>query len=146
MKKSNTLAAAALLISSVLPLAGAQAADMSYFDSTRQNPLPACEAPSVQAAVGGSLARQADYSGTSHTITGLDQVMELASHTNGVSPLARRYCAGLARLTDGSQHKIYYKLVEHAGFVGISWNVEACFAPFDRWHVYGASCSTVRPY
>nr|WP_246476159.1 cytoplasmic protein [Roseibium litorale] len=129
----------------LVPLSGARAADAPYYGPAQSSRLPACEAASVQAAVGGSLAREAHYSGTLHTVMGLENIRELANHTNGISPLERRYCTGLARLTDGSQHTVYYKLVEHAGFVGLSWNVEACFAPFDKWRVYGASCSTVRP-
>ena len=146
MKKfRNLLLAAALVPGTLVPLSGAIAADAPYASAAVSSRLPACETASVQAAVGGSLAREAQYSGAPHTVTGLENIRELANHTNGISPLERRYCIGLARLTDGSKHTVYYKLVEHAGFVGLSWNVEACLAPFDRWHVYGAHCSTVRP-
>ncbi|SHM28936.1 hypothetical protein [Roseibium suaedae] len=145
MKKFRTLLAAALCLGAATPISGALAADAPYYGPADTSRLPACEAASVQAAVGGRLAQEAHYSGNPHTVTGLDGVRELANHTNGISPLERRYCTGLARLTDGSQHTVYYKLEEYAGFVGLSWNVEACLASFDRWHVYGASCSTVRP-
>jgi len=131
-----------------LILAGSAASateNRAYFSWNKDPRLPECESPSVQAAVAGTLARaRADYAG-GRTITAIDRISEVAYRENSVSPLARRFCRGTASLSDGSVHSVHYKLVEHAGFVGVSWAVEACLAPLDRWRVYGAYCSTTRP-
>jgi len=117
----------------------------AYFSWNKDPRLPECGSASVQAAVAGTLARaRTDYAG-GRTITGIDRISEVAYRENSVSPLARRFCRGTASLSDGSVHSVHYKLVEHAGFVGVSWAVEACLAPLDRWRVYGAYCSTTRP-
>lgn len=79
------------------------------------------------------------------TITGITKIHEVSYRVNGVSPLARRYCRGTASLSDGSIRSVHYLVEENAGFVGVSWNVEACLAPLDKWRVYGAYCSTTRP-
>ncbi|NRG17679.1 hypothetical protein HPQ64_08260 [Rhizobiales bacterium] len=75
----------------------------------------------------------------------LDRVVETGYQIGNPSPLARRYCEGHATLSDGNIHRVYYKVVEHQGFVGIRWNVEACLAGLDRWRVYDGNCRTVRP-
>ncbi|MBN9673596.1 cytoplasmic protein [Labrenzia aggregata] len=117
----------------------------AYFSFSGEKRLPECTAAAVQSAVAGSVARA--YAGyyAGRTIVGIDQIQEVDFDVNRVSPLARRYCRGKASLSDGSLQSVHYLVEEHAGFVGVSWNVEACLAPLDKWHVYGAHCSTTRP-
>nr|WP_155189414.1 cytoplasmic protein [Roseibium denhamense] len=117
----------------------------AYFSFNGDPRVPECAAASVQSAVAGSVARaKKDYYG-GRTILGIDQIREVSYQVNGVSPLARRYCRGKASLSDGSFQSVHYLVEEHAGFLGVSWNVEACLAPLDKWRVYGAHCSTARP-
>lgn len=117
----------------------------AYFSLSSEKRLPDCNASSVQNAVAGRVARaRKDYYG-GRKIVSIDQINEVDFQVNGISPLARRYCQGKASLSDGSLQNVHYMLEEHAGFVGVSWNVEACLAPLDKWHVYGAHCSTARP-
>ncbi|WP_208998275.1 hypothetical protein [Roseibium aquae] len=117
----------------------------AYFSWNKAPRPPSCESASVQAAVAGTLARaRTDYAG-GRTITAIDGVREVAFQENQISPLARRFCRGTASLSDGSTHSVHYKLTEHGGFVGLSWAVEACLAPLDKWRVYGSYCSTTRP-
>ncbi len=129
-------------------LAAPASADESraYFSFGGEPRLPDCTAGSVQSAVAGAIARaRRDYY-NGRTILNIDEITEVAYRANGISPLARRYCRGKASLSDGSYQSVHYLVEEHAGFVGISWNVEACLAPLDKWHVYGARCSTARPH
>ncbi|GAB4521075.1 MAG: hypothetical protein Tsb0019_22320 [Roseibium sp.] len=116
-----------------------------YFSFSGEKRLPDCTAASVQSAVAGSIARaKKDYYG-GRTIVSVDDIREVGYRENGVSPVARRYCLGKAGLSDGSYQSVHYMVEEHAGFVGVGWNVEACLSPLDKWRVYGAGCSTVRP-
>lgn len=115
-----------------------------YFSFSGENRLPTCTAASVQSAVAGSVAsaRRDYYDG--RTIMGIDDIRETGYQTD-ISPIARRYCHGKASLSDGSIQSVHYFVEEHGGFLGLGWNVEACMAPLDKWHVYGAHCSTTRP-
>lgn len=134
------------LLALVLAGSSALATDnRAYFSWNKDPRLPDCTAGSVQAAVAGTVARARDSYAGGRTITGIERIQEVQYRDNDVSPLARRYCRGTANLSDGSVHSVHYKLVEHAGFVGIGWAVEACLAPLDKWRVYGAYCSTTRP-
>jgi len=135
----------ALLVLAAL-CSGAQATEnRAYFSMTKDPRLPACDSASVHSAVAGTLARaRADYA-DGRTITIIEDTTEVRYQENDVSPLARRYCRGTANLSDGKLQTVHYKLVEHAGFIGIGWAVEACLSPLDKWRVYGAYCSTTRP-
>ena len=135
----------ALATAAALYAGGAEAENRAYFSFHKDPRLPECTAASVQSAVAGTLARaHVDYAG-GRTITGITKIQQLRYQVNDVSPLARRYCRGTASLSDGSLHSVHYMVEENAGFVGVSWNVEACLAPLDKWRVYGAYCSTTRP-
>ncbi|POF29751.1 hypothetical protein [Roseibium marinum] len=115
-----------------------------YFSFGGENRLPECTAASVQSAVAGSVAsaRRDYYDG--RTIMGIDDIRETGYQVD-ISPVARRYCRGKASLSDGSIRSVHYLVEENAGFLGLGWNVEACMAPLDKWHVYGDHCSTTRP-
>lgn len=117
-----------------------------YFSFSGEKRLPDCTAASVQSAVAGSVARARKDYYDGRTILNIDGIIEVGYRVNGVSPLARRFCTGKASLSDGSIQAVHYMVEEHAGFVGVSWNVEACLAPLDKWRVYGAYCSTIRPH
>lgn len=117
-----------------------------YFSFSGEKRLPDCTAASVQSAVAGSIARARKDYYEGRTILNIDRIIEVGYRENGVSPVARRFCSGTASLSDGSLQAVHYMVEEHAGFVGVSWNVEACLAPLDKWRVYGAYCSTIRPH
>ncbi|MCX2721664.1 cytoplasmic protein [Roseibium salinum] len=146
LARSASLFLSALILSAALSAPASARDDRVYFSFAGENRLPECTAASVQSAVAGSVARaRKDYYG-GRTILGIDQVQEVGYQINGISPVARRYCRGKASLSDGSYQSVHYLVEEHAGFVGVSWNVEACLAPLDKWRVYGAHCSTTRPH
>jgi len=139
-----SLSALVLFASAAAPAAADE--HRVYFSFSGEKRLPDCTAASVKSAVAGSIARaNREYYG-GRTILNVDEINEVAYRQNGVSPVARRYCRGKASLSDGSLQSVHYMVEEHAGFVGVSWNVEACLSPLDKWRVYGAHCSTVRPH
>ncbi|WP_208983810.1 hypothetical protein [Pannonibacter carbonis] len=138
------IVATLLAIASALALP-VQAQEQVYFSSTAEPRLPACDSPAVQSAVAGRVASADALYYAGRTITVIDRIAEVAYKANGISPLARRFCTGIATLSDGSRHTVHYALVEHGSFVGMSWGVDACLNGLDRWHVRDASCRTVRP-
>ncbi|PVB60346.1 cytoplasmic protein [Labrenzia sp. 011] len=117
-----------------------------YFSFAGKQRVPDCSAASVRSAVAGSVARAKKDYYEGRTILGIDEIRETGYQVDGLSPVARRYCRGKASLSDGSYQSVEYLVEEHGGFLGIGWNVEACMAPLDKWHVYGDHCSTTRPH
>jgi len=139
------LLVSALALSACLAAPASAGDHRVYFSFSGEKRLPDCTAASVRSAVTGAIARaQKNYYG-SRTVVSVDEVREVSYRENGVSPVARRYCHGKAGMSDGSFRSVHYMVEEHAGFVGVGWNVEACLSPLDKWRVYGAGCSTVRP-
>lgn len=70
-------------------------------------------------------------------------------------PIARRYCAATAILSDGDQRPIWYLIEEGQGFATLldgfhlanetrGSNVEFCVSGFDRWLVYNGACRVLR--
>lgn len=124
---------------------GGDAADRPYFSFGGEPRVPACADASVTSAVSGRVARADPVYGRGLTITALDRIVETRYAVGRPSPYARRNCEARAEMSDGRTRRVYYEIMEHAGFVGVSWKVEACVAGIDPWRVYDARCRTVRP-
>ncbi len=110
--------------------------------------IPACTDAQVQASIRSRFAnaeRNHSYYEGIDAIGAIDHVTEAGFTVNSPSPLARRYCAARAEMSDGRTRTLYYKIVEDGGFAGRCWEVEFCVRGLDRWHVYDAACRTVRP-
>ncbi len=116
-----------------------------YFDINMRDPrLPVCDAPSVLSAVKRTIARADHVYRDGLTVKAMDLIGETSFTRNRKSPVARRYCRARAYLSNGREHPIYYMIEEYAGFVGLSWNVEACLPGHDPWKVHDGHCRTVR--
>lgn len=139
----RSLCGAALALTLALPAA---AGEQPYFSWNGEPRVPECEAVSVQGAVIGHIA-SADpvYSG-GLKIREMHRITETGYKVDQPSPYARRYCEARAQMSDGRERRVYYAIMEHSGFVGVSWNLQACVAGVDPWRVYDANCRTVRPY
>lgn len=138
----RSLSGAALALLLAVP---ATAGERPYFSWNGDARVPDCEAMSVQSAVMGHIARaDPDYT-RGLKIRDMHRIVETGYTVNQPSPYARRYCEARARMSDGHERRVYYAIMEHSGFVGVSWNLQACVAGLDPWRVYDAGCRTVRP-
>lgn len=59
-------------------------------------------------------------------------------------PIERRYCHATVALSDGHSRDLWFLIENPMGFASFGSNVEFCVAGFDRWHVYGGNCRTLR--
>ncbi|MDX5593936.1 cytoplasmic protein [Pseudovibrio sp. SPO723] len=107
--------------------------------------IPRCDASSVQKAIKKQIAAAIPLYYNDRRIDEIRHIHQSGYWLANPSPLARRYCNAEAVLTDGSHQRLYYQVTEHAGFLGISWNVNACLLGLDRWRVYDGNCRRVRP-
>jgi hypothetical protein len=138
------LCAGAILIAASA-FSGAKAEERPYFSWNGDPRVPACEDVAVQNAVAGRVARADVEYGRGLTIRAMERIVETGFSVNRPSPYARRFCEARAAMSDGRERRVYYAIMEHAGFVGLGWKTEACVAGVDPWRVYDARCRTVRP-
>ena len=79
-------------------------------------------------------------------IGSFDAIRELGTGPqNHPSFLPHRHCQANAWLTNGETERIYYTITSGTGLAGVRADVEFCIDKYDRWHVYGAHCRSVRP-
>lgn len=115
-------------------------------DVAPRDRVPDCADPTVQATIRARFAKaDREYYEGIEAIGDIDGIHEAGFTVNRPSPLARRFCAARASMSDGRTRTLYYKIVEDGGFAGRCWEVEFCIRGLDRWHVYDAACRTVRP-
>ncbi|KZL21588.1 hypothetical protein PsAD2_00887 [Pseudovibrio axinellae] len=107
--------------------------------------LPECDSRKAQRAVSRQIARAVPSYYDGRKIKLMEDIHESEFIIGQPSPVARRYCNGVAILTDDTRHRIYYALVQYDGFLGISWSVKACIDGLDKFRVYDGQCRTVRP-
>jgi hypothetical protein len=107
--------------------------------------VPDCTSPAVLDTVRDKIA--AADAGMTHAgvlLTAVDQIAQDYVSQNDPSPYARRYCVARAGLSDGKTTTLYYLVEERAGFVGVTWNVDACLLGYEPWRVHDGRCHTVR--
>ena len=59
-------------------------------------------------------------------------------------PIERRYCKAMVALSDGRSRDIWYLIEGASGSAALGSNLEFCVEGFDRWHVYGGRCRSLR--
>ncbi len=108
--------------------------------------LPACDEAQVLSRIAARFA-YADprILHTGLVIEQIDGVRQNALRAGGPSLIDRRYCGGVAWLSNGGRSEVVYLIEAKQGFASFHWNVESCLPSFDPHRVYGAHCRAVRP-
>jgi hypothetical protein len=107
--------------------------------------VPDCTSASVIETVRGKFA--ASDAGVLHAglaLSSVDRIAQTYAGQDDPSPYARRYCTARATLSNGKTTTLYYLVEQQAGFVGVTWNVDACLAGYEPWNVHDGRCHTVR--
>lgn len=110
--------------------------------------VPLCTDPSVLAEV----EDQFDY-GAEHMLKSSVQIVEFSGLFEKAyfpaledSPIERRYCQGQATLSGGDHRTLYYVIEYPLGFASLGWKAQGCVLGYDRWHIYGANCESLRRF
>ena len=108
--------------------------------------LPACN----EAKVLSRIAERFAYADPRILHTGLvieqiDSIQQNALRAGGPSLIDRRYCGGVAWMSDGRRSDVVYLIEAKQGFASFSWKVESCLPAYDPQRIYGARCRAVRP-
>jgi hypothetical protein len=58
--------------------------------------------------------------------------------------IPRRFCSGRA-MVDGKWHAVYFAIIEDAGLIGFTWDVDWCVTGYDRNWAYNPACNMAKP-
>ena len=78
-------------------------------------------------------------------IVAFDDIRETAYRPWAPNTVPRRFCTGVAFVSDGLKHPIYYSISEDLGMIGGTFGVEWCVLGFDRNWAYNPACKMARP-
>lgn len=110
--------------------------------------LPVCEDPAVLAKVASGFAeKEAKFWNSSLTILEYEKIRPLAWRPWGLDTIPRRFCTGVALVSDGRKRRVEYSVREDLELTlfGMSWGVEWCVAGLDRNWSDAPTCRTARP-
>ena len=108
--------------------------------------VPLCHDPGVLGQIGSKFGhKEGEFWNSNLVIVGIDRVREAAFRPWDAQTNPRRFCNGIARVSDGSRHAVHYAIVETSGWLGVGWGVEWCVVGLDRNWAYNPACRMARP-
>lgn len=108
--------------------------------------LPACADPSVTGYIQSRFAsRERKYWHTGLTIERIEEVRDVAFRPWGADYVPRRFCTGIALLSDGVKRRVDYFVKEDLGLIGASWGLNWCVHGLDPNRAYAPDCKMARP-
>ncbi len=105
--------------------------------------LPPCEA-ALDTIASRFATKEGRFWNSSLQITGFADVRETALRPWASQTIPRRFCSGQA-MVEGRWHPVHFSIVEDAGLIGFSWDVDWCVTGYDRNWAYNPGCKMARP-
>jgi hypothetical protein len=108
--------------------------------------LPTCGDPGVVGRIRSLFHdRETEFWKSGLEIQNLGDVRETGFRPDGLDHIPRRYCEAQVYLNNQSVRPVSYSIVEDAGFIGFSYDVEWCIGGLDRNDAYGGNCRDAQP-
>ena len=108
--------------------------------------MPACDyPPALDRIIANFHTKEARFWNSGLEIVGIENIRETALLPWAAQSIPRRFCSGMAVISDGVRHPIYYSIAEDTGMIGMDWGVNFCVVGLDRNWAYGPACRGARP-
>jgi hypothetical protein len=108
--------------------------------------LPPCDDPKALDRIADRFAtKEREYWNSNLKILGFDAIRETAFRPWASDTIPRRYCSGIARVSDGRNRPVHYSIMEDTGIIGASWGIEWCVVGLDRNWAFNPACKMARP-
>jgi hypothetical protein len=108
--------------------------------------LPPCDAQNV---LGKIVSRFGDkehwYWNSALTITGFENIREIAYRPWAANTIPRRFCTGFVYISDRTKRQLHYSIGEDTGIINSTWGVEWCVVGLDRNWAYNPACKLAQP-
>jgi hypothetical protein len=142
------VAGALAALSSAGPASAASLFELNFglsgprYDAT----VPLCDDPAVLSQISSRFShKEAVHWNSNLRIVDVDRVREIAFRPWAADTIPRRFCSGLAEVTDGKRRVVYYSVNETNSWLGVTWGVEWCVVGLDRNWAYNPGCRMARP-
>ncbi len=144
--------AALLAATSVLAFAPAAEAaswlekNFALFGPRYSGKLPPCDYPVALSKIQYLFGlKERRFWNSNLSIAAFEQVREIEFRPWAPDTIPRRYCAGVALISDGIERPIYYSIGEDTGLIGATWGVEWCVVGVDRNWAFNPACKVAKP-
>ena len=108
--------------------------------------LPDCGAPSALERIASRFAsKESRFWNSNLRIVQFLRVHETGYNTWATDTIPRRFCSGVAVISDGRKRRVHYSIIEDQGIIGASWGVEWCVVGLDRNWAYNPACRMAQP-
>ena len=108
--------------------------------------VPLCDDPGVLSQISSKFGqKESEHWNSNLEIRGIDRIRERAFRPWMAQAIPRRFCSGVAYVSDGTKHAVHYSILETTGWLGIGWGVEWCVAGLDRNWAYNPACRMAQP-
>ena len=108
--------------------------------------VPLCDDPGVFGWIRSKFAnKETEFWNSNLEILGFDRVHERAFRPWDAQTIPRRFCSGVARISDGTRRPVHYAISETGSWLGIGWGVEWCVVGLDRNWAYNPACKMAQP-
>jgi hypothetical protein len=108
--------------------------------------MPACNyAPALDRIIGNFRTKEIRFWNSELQIVGIENIRETSVMPWAAQAIPRRFCSGVALISDGVRHPIYYSIGEDTGMIGMDYGVNFCVVGLDRNFAYGPACRAAKP-
>ena len=108
--------------------------------------MPACDYPrALDRIIGDFRSKEIRFWNSQLQIVGIERIRETAVMPWAAQAIPRRFCSGVALISDGVRHPIYYSIGEDTGMIGLDYGVNFCVVGLDRNWAYGPACRAAKP-
>jgi hypothetical protein len=108
--------------------------------------VPLCDHPGVLGQISGKFGhKESEYWNSQLEIRSIERVREAAFRPWAAQSIPRRFCSGVARVSDGTRHAVHYSIAETSSWLGVFWGVEWCVVGLDRNWAYNPACLMAKP-
>ncbi len=108
--------------------------------------MPLCDSYWVTSRIQSRFSeKESQFWNSSLQLSAIDQIQETALRPWHYAAIPRRFCKGVATVSDGTRRPVYYSVGEDTGEIGVTWGVDWCVAGLDRNWAYNPTCKMAMP-
>jgi hypothetical protein len=142
-----------IILAGLIMALGAPAKAASWFElnfglsGPRYDALvPLCDDSGVLGQIASKFAhKEGEYWSSNLEILAIERVREAAFRPWAAQTIPRRFCQGVAVVSDGRKRPVHYQISETGSGLGVSWGVEWCVVGLDRNWAFNPACRMARP-